>query len=216
MTSRRAPPTPTRRDLLTLLAATPATLFARTLAAQTHAPIATVGLVPLGSFPAAFLTEIDAGLRAELGVNVTVQPVMPLPPSAWYAPRRRYRAERLLDALRPRQVAPVTRVLGVTEVDISTTAHGVTDWGLLGLGDLGGTACVISTFRCRLHAPDERTVHFRMVTTCIHEVGHTLGLPHCPDTSCLMTDARGRASTVDHTTGHLCARCRARLGLAPP
>jgi archaemetzincin len=66
-----------------------------------------------------------------------------------------------------------------------------------------------------MNAPSEAQVHFRMVTTCIHEIGHTLGLEHCPDTSCLMTDARGTVRTVDRTTGHLCPRCRSRVGLAP-
>lgn len=182
-------------------------------AAAQPRPIATVALAPLGPFPAVLLDEIDAALRAELGAAVVRMPPAELPRSAWYAPRRRYRAERLLDFLRPRMPAGATRVLGVTEVDISTTAHGVYDWGLLGLGDIDGRGCVISTFRCRMHSPSERQTRWRMTTTSVHEVGHTLGLEHCPDTRCLMTDARGRISTVDHTTGHLCASCRRRLGL---
>lgn len=204
-----------RRRALASLATLGTTFLPRGAFAQpTPRPrLATVALAPLGPFPAAFVAEIDAGLRAELGVEIVVLPEAPLPRSAWYAPRRRYRAERLLDALRPAMTPPATRVLGVTEVDISTTAHGVYDWGLLGLGDLGGRACVISTFRCRMNSPSERQTHWRMVTTCIHEVGHTLGLEHCPDTTCLMTDARGRVATVDRTTGHLCASCRRRLGI---
>lgn len=191
-----------------VLAATP-----RALSQAPAAPIATVALAPLGDFPPPFLAEIEAGLRAELGVSVLRLPPSPLPRAAWYPPRRRYRAERLIAFLRPMVRAPATRVLGVTQADISTTAHGVHDWGVLGLGDLGGLGCVISTFRCRMNSPGEAQTHFRMVTTCIHEIGHTLGLEHCPDTSCLMTDARGLVRTVDHTTGHLCARCRSRLGL---
>ena len=174
-----------------------------------------MAIAPLGAFSPAFIAEIDAGLRAELGVNVITLSPFALPPAAFYPPRRRYRAERLLNFLRPQMRAPATRILGVTEVDISTTAHGVTDWGLLGYGDIAGAACVISTFRCRMHTPSEAQTHFRMVTTCIHEVGHTLGLEHCPDTSCLMTDARGSVLTVDRTTGHMCDRCRVRIGLSP-
>ena len=181
----------------------------------TQARTAVVAVVPLGSFPSALLAEIEAGLRAELGATVVAQGPYALPGSAFYAPRRRYRADRLLDFLRPRVAAPANRALGVTEVDISATAHGVYDWGVLGLGDIAGTACVISTYRCRRNAPSEAQVHFRMVTTCIHEVGHTLGLEHCPDPRCLMTAARGSVLTVDRTTGHLCASCRRRLGLAP-
>lgn len=201
-----------RAFLHTLAGASSLALAAR--AQPIARPIATVALAPLGPFPAAFLDEIDAGLRAELGVDVVRLDPAPLPPAAWYPPRRRYRAERLIDALRPRVRPPATRVLGVTQADISTTAHGVHDWGVLGLGDLGGLGCVISTFRCRMNSPSEAQTHFRMVTTCVHEIGHTLGLEHCPDTTCLMTDARGLVRTVDRTTGHLCVRCRQRLGLA--
>ena len=57
-----------------------------------------------------------------------------------------------------------------------------------------------------MNSPSEAQTHFRMVTTCIHEIGHTLGLEHCPDTACLMTDARGRAST---------RRTRGERGSAP-
>ncbi len=188
-------------------------LFGRGLSAQTVASGVTVAIAPLGPFPAALLDEIERGLVAELRVAVVRAGPFALPQSAYYRPRNRYRAERLLDFLRPEMRAPATRILGVTERDISTTAHGVYDWGLLGLGDLGGRACVISTYRCRRTARDAAQTSFRMVTTCVHEVGHTLGLEHCPDTSCLMTDARGSVFTVDRTSGHLCARCRRRVGL---
>ena len=202
-----------RRDVLFTLAGAGFAL-PRVLAAQQRAEGATVALCPLGDFPETLLDDIERGLRAELRTNVLRVPGVALPRAAWYAPRRRYRAERLLDALHGLLRAPATRILGVTEADISTTAHGVGDWGVLGLGDLGGTACVISTYRCRRTARDVAQASFRMVTSCVHEVGHTLGLEHCPDTRCLMTDARGSVLTVDRTSGHLCARCRRRLGLA--
>lgn len=202
-------PTLSRRSLL--LGASSLAL-ARVAGAQRRE---TVALMPLGRFAPALLTEIEARLREELGAGVVRYDPVALPVSAFYPPRQRYRAERLLDFLRPRVRLPATRVLGVTEVDISTTAHGVRDWGVLGYGDVGGTACVISTFRCRMNSPSVSQTRFRMVTTCVHEVGHTLGLEHCPDTRCLMTDARGSVRTVDGTTGRLCARCRRLAGLAP-
>jgi len=175
---------------------------------------AVVAVLPLGPFPAALLDKINAGLQAELGCKVVAYPSVALPSSAHYAPRNRYRAEKLLKFLRAHRVEPATKILGVTTVDISTTAHGVYDWGILGLGQLGGDACVMSTFRCKRRAKDEQQVDFRMVTTCIHEVGHTLDLDHCPDRTCLMTDARGSVLTVDGTTGHMCPRCRGKLGLS--
>ena len=41
-----------------------------------------------------------------------------------------------------------------------------------------------------------------------------LGLDHCRDVRCLMTDARGTVRTIDQSSGQLCNACRARLGLS--
>jgi archaemetzincin len=211
-----------RRAALGSVGAALATLAARSTArAQSYASMAIrpqdarVAVQPLGAFDPSLFDAIAASLTSELSVAVQRESPVDLPRAAYYPRNRRYRAERLLDFLRARLRPPVNRILGVTEVDISTTAHGVYDWGILGLGDLPGPACVISLFRCRRNAPSAAQIRFRMVTTCVHEVGHTLGLDHCPDARCLMTDARGTVRTVDNTTGRLCNRCRARLGLAP-
>lgn len=213
---------PSRRAALTVLGLSAAswTLPSRGLA-QSYASMAIrprdarVSVQPMGSFDPALFDQIADGLSAELGVAVQREQAIDMPQSAYYARNRRYRAERLLDFLRARVRAPVNRILGVTELDISTTAHGVYDWGILGLGDLPGPACTISMFRCRRNARDAAQVRFRMVTTCVHEVGHTLGLDHCPSPRCLMADARGTVRTIDNSTGRLCNRCRTQLGLPP-
>jgi archaemetzincin len=212
--------TRSRRDALTMLAAA-AVAIPRAAWAQGMAPQATpargirVSVQPLGRFDASLYEQIASALSAELSVQVQREPSIPLPREAYYPARGRYRADALLNFLRPRVRPPVDRVIGVTEVDISTTAHGREDWGVLGLGDMPGPCCVVSRFRCRRNARDAAQVLRRMVTTCVHEVGHTLGLEHCPDTRCLMTDARGTVATVDQTDGRLCNACRARLSLPP-
>ena len=52
---------------------------------------ATVTLVTLGTFPRALADAVERGLRAELQVDVQRMNDVPLPPAAYYAPRRRYR-----------------------------------------------------------------------------------------------------------------------------
>jgi len=47
----------------------------------------------------------------------------------------------------------------------------------------------------------------------VHEVGHTLGLPHCPTAGCLMQDARGSVRVCD-SAYDLCIHCRNQLKLA--
>ena len=181
--------------------------------AQDLGPRATVKLVVLGDFPSDLRDAIAQGVEDELQVEVERMEPRRLPREAYYPPRRRYRADKLLDFLRPLldgQPESV-KVIGFTGVDISTTAHGVRDWGVFGLGDLGGRASVISTFRLRRRARNNRHFRFRVVTTAIHEVGHTLGLRHCTEDRCLMNDAHGSIRPIDNATGHLGPECRARL-----
>lgn len=184
-------------------------------ARQTRAHVV---LVPLGRVPARLLAAVAAGLRRELQVSVERHRPVPLPRSAYYPRRRRYRADRLLAFLgtRFRALPASTRVLGLTTVDISTTKGRYADWGVFGLGDLGGRACVISTFRLKRRARSVAHLRFRVVTTAIHEVGHTLGLEHCTEPRCVMLDAHGSIANTDTSTGTLGPACKARLrGLRP-
>jgi archaemetzincin len=170
-----------------------------------------VRVVPFGA--GVLATELDALRRLveeNYAVSVRVQASVPLPKSAYYAPRARYRAEKLLSTLRAHPPAGAFRVLGVTAVDISTTKGPYPDFGILGLADIGGPAGVVSTFRCRRGARGPSHVAERFAKTSVHELGHTFGLLHCESSGCLMEDGGGTVKTTDRETA-LCSRCRARL-----
>jgi len=177
-----------------------------------------VTLVTLGQFPRELADAVEEGIRAELQVEVRRIDDRPLPRAAFYPPRRRYRADRLLEHLHT--IVPgareSTRILGMTSVDISTTKGRVYDWGVFGLGELGGMSCVVSLYRLRRNARDAAHLRFRIVTTAVHEVGHTLGLEHCTEPRCVMRDAEGSIRTVDTSTGRLGPECRARVDQTAP
>jgi archaemetzincin len=179
---------------------------------------ARVKLIVLGDFPEALQAAVTRELETELQVAVERIDGVPLPESAYYAPRRRYRADRLLDFLDAHLEGepPTTRVLGLTSVDISTSKPPHEDWGVFGLGALGGRSCVISTFRLRRRARDEDHLTFRVSTTAVHEVGHTLGLEHCVEARCIMRDAEGSIATVDTSDGRIHEECRAELDRESP
>jgi archaemetzincin len=166
---------------------------------------------PLGDeLPAQDSALVKTSLEALIGLSVTVLPGAPLPASAWYAPRRRYRADKLLDFLDLRLPADGTRILGLTGSDISTTKGGVFDWGVLGLGRLDGASSVISRFRCAMQSHGAVHARERLAKVAVHEAGHTLGLEHCPNRGCLMEDAEGHVATCDREYD-FCARCRKLL-----
>lgn len=168
------------------------------------APLGAEGLEPNE------VNYVRDALLAFFDVDVVVLPAHALPHSAYYPPRKRYRAEKLLpflESIRPQDGA---RLLGLTSVDISTTKGPHRDWGVLGLANIDGTVCVLSTFRTHKKSRNREHARVRLGKTAVHEVGHTLGLEHCPNAGCLMQDARGTVLTTDHEYD-LCADCRGRL-----
>lgn len=198
---------------------TPATLLVIALAAtigplgaghaEANRPVLYVQ--PLGrALPAADVALVKQALEAFYDFDVRLLPRVDLPKSSYYRPRRRYRAEKLLAFLQRTMPEDGRRILGLTSSDISTTKGKHHDWGILGLATIDGAACVISSFRTRKGARNREHARIRLAKTAVHEIGHTLGLEHCPTRDCLLQDARGKVATSDRERD-LCPRCRAKL-----
>jgi archaemetzincin len=102
-------------------------------------------------------------------------------------------------------------ILGVTGVDL--TAPGLNF--VFGLADPRGRAAVISL--ARLYPEfygqprDPRRFKARAVIEAVHELGHLLGLGHCPDPACVMAFSNSLADT-DRKGPGFCQACREKLG----
>lgn len=191
-------------------------ILAVTLSSRPSIPASPgVALQPLGEVSERVVQDLARNLSTFFGLKVTVLPMRPLPESAYYAPRRRYRAEDLV-AFLDRTTAPaVPHVVGVTARDISAPKGPFVDWGVFGVAKLGGRPAVISTHRLHaghLRAGDvsESVFETRLGRVAAHELAHTLGLAHCPTPRCLMNDAEGSIRSVDSATG-FCEKCARAL-----
>lgn len=162
-----------------------------------------VAVQPFGKVTVQTQKTIKTRLEKQYRANVIVLLVKPLPKEAFYPPRSRYRADKLLDILANDR--KFDKIIGIAKVDISTTKPPHKDWGVFGLGQLGGKSCVVSSFR--LGKKGQVSPAERLCRVAIHEVGHTLGLDHCPTPKCTMSDAVGALATVDQETG-FCNLCR--------
>jgi archaemetzincin len=170
-----------------------------------------VCLVPLGPHDRALIRPILRGMEELYGLDVSVRPALPLPAAAYYPPRRRYRAEKLLAFLDERvQPGSCDFLIGFTQVDISTTKDEHEDWGILGLAWVGGPSGVVSSHRLGRRASRELQA-MRAVKVTNHELGHALGLEHHERAGCLMEDAGGTVKTVDRESGLLCDESRRAL-----
>src|SRR5512138_163640 len=107
---------PTRRALLALTPAVAITFAVRRARADDGRRFLYVQ--PLGDELAAEDSDlVKTALEALIGLSVKVLPRAALPATAWYPPRRRYRADKLLDFLDTRLPPDGTRILGLTGTD---------------------------------------------------------------------------------------------------
>jgi archaemetzincin len=185
-------------------------LMATAVSAQ-EASLRRVDLIPLGTaLPEADVTAVRDALTAMYGVEVRVRAIAPLPKAAWYAARKRWRADKILDWLATQALDGADHLLALTAADISTTKGAVFDWGVLGLGAIDGKVGVLSRFRCGRDGVGVLQARQRLAKVAVHELGHTLGLEHCATFGCLMHDAEGKVASCD-LERDLCPHCRTLL-----
>ncbi len=163
-----------------------------------------IDLQPFYGIPAGMVEDIQQELLKSFP-QVILKKETPLPTSAWYEPRNRYRADSLISYLsKQTPVAHIT--IGLTDKDISTTKDNIADWGIMGLGFCPGNACIVSTFRL-----SKKDLSSQLYKLCLHEWGHTVGLPHCSNITCLMRDAEGK-NHFNEEKG-FCEACKNKLAL---
>ena len=136
------------------------------------------------------------GFAIEIGKTLT------MPANAYHATRRQYHADKLL-ALVHRQ--PGQRLLGITEQDLYAGNLNF----VFGIAEMAGRAALISLHRLR-EAANQMTYRERTLKEAIHELGHSLGLPHCPDPKCVMHFSNSLSDT-DYKSETFCAKCRELL-----
>lgn len=157
---------------------------------------------PLAAFSKTDAEHIATQVRS-LGAEVVLKDRLPIPKSFYYAPRDRYRADSLIRYLKTR-VGKDSIIVGILNEDISTTKDGVVDWGVMGLGYRPGNSCVVSSFRV-----NKKKRAGQLYKVVVHEIGHTEGLDHCPEKTCLMRDAEG-GNPLDEEKD-FCDQCKAHL-----
>jgi archaemetzincin len=176
-----------------------------------------IGLQPLEQYDREQLQFIKKELQQFYHSPVVVLNKRDIPASFLNTTKgERYSADSIIKWLAHTSPDSVYKVVGITRKDIFTTKREMWHikkpestyavWGIFGLGFMPGRSCVVSDHR--LQTSDIPRFHHRLRTVVIHELGHNLGLPHCPSDSCIMNDANESIRTVDNSGNNYCPKCK--------
>ncbi len=180
-----------------------------------------IAVQPMGNFPVHLTDTVKNTLHRVYGFPVHVLSNKEIPEHTFTKVKSpRYRADQLIRFLKDEQPDSVAYTIGLLQKDISTTkrdangevkkpAYKYKDWGVFGLGYRPGPSCVVSTFRFKNREPSKFISRLKKIS--VHEIGHNLGLPHCPNKQCVMTDAAESINTIDQVKLELCKECKSQI-----
>lgn len=165
-------------------------------------PAVTILIQPFKDIKQETVVKVTEGIK-NVYPNVKVLNGIDFPENTYYKERNRYRADSIIKFLN-KETKEGFVTIGLTSKDISATRGKIKDFGIMGLGYRPGKACVASSFRLSKENRDEQ-----FYKIAIHELGHTQGLPHCPEKMCFMRDAEGKNPTNEETD--FCKKCKTFL-----
>ena len=164
-------------------------------------------IVPVGHADESLaLHRLSAALTRALGLRCAIADDRLDAAFAWDDGRNQYHSTRLLERL-TREYATGFRILGITALDLFVPVLSF----VFGEAQVNGLCAVVSTHRLREEIyglpADPDLLLDRLTKEAVHELGHTFGLRHCDDWTCVMASTSS-VERLDIRTAAFCERCR--------
>jgi len=169
-----------------------------------------IGVLPIGHVDEAVLLWIREGLTRVFPDTtcLVIEEKLPLREEAFDKKRRQYQSHAILSEVQGYVVKKtrLNRVLGVVDADIFVPELNF----VFGEAACPGKAALISLWRLKPEFYGEplsmELFLERTLKEAVHEIGHTLGLRHCPRPSCVMYFSNSISDT-DIKQNVFCDRC---------
>ncbi len=176
-----------------------------------------VGILPVGQVALEILSGIQDGLGKIFPdtTSTIVKDVLPVSQSAFDKKRRQHNSNLILSEVRAyaSKKPEFHRILGVIDFDLFTSGLNY----VFGEAYVPGNAALISLWRLKPEfykdKPDLAFYVLRTLKEAVHELGHTLGVQHCPRSMCVMHFSNSIFDT-DRKQNLLCDECYLQAAIA--
>jgi archaemetzincin len=177
-----------------------------------------VGILQVGQVAPEVLAGIQDGLAKTFPDTIAsvIKETLPMPDHAFEKKRSQYNSNIILNEIRAYAAARTTefhRFLGVVDVDIFTFGLNY----VFGEAYIPGNTALISLWRLKPQfykdKPDLALYMLRALKEAVHEIGHSLGVRHCPRSLCAMHFSNSIFDT-DRKQNLLCDECYLQAAIA--
>ena len=153
------------------------------------------------------LPPLISGMIPKLDVTIT-PPITDIG-EAIHTGRGQYHSTRILAILESQgNLAAFEKILGVTSVDLYNPSPMADGTGFVfGEARAPGRSGIVSTFRLGAGLPGSVVFDNRVKKEVVNELGHMMGLEHCPSLSCVMCKSENVDDT-DAKSDRYCEKCQ--------
>lgn len=168
-------------------------------------------LFPFGTIDKKLLEKLGKNLEKKFGLPTKIVSPIPVPDYTYSKMRKQYDGSKILQELNRMDFLDAEKILGICQVDLFAEDLNF----IFGQAEAPGNVCLISLFRLdpkfyykrpNLVANSQEIFYQRILKEAIHELGHTYGLSHCPDSKCVMHFSNTLSDT-DTKQENFCQKC---------
>jgi archaemetzincin len=170
----------------------------------------TIAIIAIGRLDSAVFKEAERSAHDLFGCETRCCGPLDIPSGSFDARRKQHSSVAFMLALSRGGFEDFERVIGITEADLFIPMLTF----VFGQAQFHGRVALVSVARLRPEfygsLPDPDLLALRLKKEIGHELGHSLGLIHCPDRECLMSLATG-IQEVDRKAAGFCWSCGSRV-----